>query len=328
VLTNPNCCPQHLLIYPEWQGRLREKSVAQRRRRHGRFAHKLEVDPTGWKLYFIDRKRTYLIRFGNQLIVFGVVAQHFDLPDMQSGLRVNSPVVQTSNEASSLRLNVYLLAENRLLRETLARLLQKRGGVSIGGVSRYTESAVEDILASRCAILLMDSMAIAEDMSLLADLSEKASEIKVVLFGMDDDSDLFLKSAYFGVSGYVLKEASASEIIAAVRAVAQGDAAWPPRLCMDLVRHLSHEYRMRAKLRVSPESVKYCLTARQLELMRLVERGLTNKEIAVNLNLSEFTVKNHIRRVMKEVEADDRHEAVDAIRASGLLPVASPLRSS
>jgi DNA-binding NarL/FixJ family response regulator len=85
---------------------------------------------------------------------------------------------------------------------------------------------------------------------------------------------------------------------------------------------LSHEYRMRAKLGTTPGSTKYCLTARQLELMRLVERGLTNKEIAVNLNLSEFTVKNHIRRVMREVDADDRHEAVDAIRASGLLPVA------
>ena len=67
--------------------------------------------------------------------------------------------------------------------------------------------------------------------------------------------------------------------------------------------------------------VKYCLTRRQLELIRLVERGLTNKEIAANLNLSEFTVKNHLRRIMKEVDADDRHEAVDAIRASGLLPV-------
>ncbi len=66
--------------------------------------------------------------------------------------------------------------------------------------------------------------------------------------------------------------------------------------------------------------VKYCLTRRQLELIRLVERGLSNKEIAANLNLSEFTVKNHLRRIMKEVDADDRHEAVDAIRASGLLP--------
>ena len=204
----------------------------------------------------------------------------------------------------------------------MARLLQKRGGISVVGVSRYTESSVAEICASQCSILLMDSMATTEDMILLGDLFERVPEIKVVLFGMDKDAGLFLKSAYCGVSGYVLKEASASEIIAAVRAVAQGEAAWPPQLCMDLVRHLSHEYRMRAKLRVPPGSTKYCLTARQLELMRLVERGLTNKEIAVNLNLSEFTVKNHIRRVMREVDADDRHEAVDAIRASGLLPVA------
>jgi DNA-binding NarL/FixJ family response regulator len=231
-------------------------------------------------------------------------------------------VLQISNEVPPASLNVYLLAENRLLRETLARLLQKRGGISVVGVSRYTESSVAEICASQCSILLMDSMATTEDMILLGDLFEKVPEIKVVLFGMDKDAGLFLKSAYCGVSGYVLKEASASEIIAAVRAVAQGEAAWPPQLCMDLVRHLSHEYRMRAKLRVPPGSTKYCLTARQLELMRLVERGLTNKEIAVNLNLSEFTVKNHIRRVMREVDADDRHEAVDAIRASGLLPVA------
>ena len=231
-------------------------------------------------------------------------------------------MVQNSNEVAPASLNVYLLAENRLLRETLARLLQKRGGISVVGVSRYTESSVAEICASRCSILLIDSVVTTEDMILLGDLFEKVPEIKVVLFGMDKDAGLFLKSAYCGVSGYLLKEASASEIIAAVRAVAQGEAAWPPLLCMDLVRHLSHEYRMRAKLGVPPGSAKYCLTARQLELMRLVERGLTNKEIAVNLNLSEFTVKNHIRRVMREVDADDRHEAVDAIRASGLLPVA------
>ncbi len=231
-------------------------------------------------------------------------------------------MVQISNEVSPVSLNVYLLAENRLLRETLARLLQKRGGITVVGVSRYTESSVAEICASCCSILLMDSVATTEDMILLGDLFEKVPEVKVVLFGMDQDAGVFLKSAYCGVSGYLLKDASASEIIAAVRAVAQGEAAWPPQLCMELGRHLSHEYRMRAKLGVPLGSTKYCLTARQLQLMRLVERGLTNKEIAVNLNLSEFTVKNHIRRVMREVDADDRHEAVDAIRASGLLPVA------
>ncbi len=157
-------------------------------------------------------------------------------------------MVQISNDVPPASLNVYLLAENRLLRETLARLLQKRGGISVVGVSRYTESSVAEICASRCSILLMDSVATTEDMILLGDLFEKVPEVKVVLFGMDKDAGVFLKSAYCGVSGYLLKDASASEIIAAVRAVAQGEAAWPPQLCMDLGRHLSHEYRMRAKL--------------------------------------------------------------------------------
>src|SRR5882724_543632 len=230
-------------------------------------------------------------------------------------------MMQSSNEVFSAPVSVYLLAENRLLRETLARLLAKRGGLSIAGVSRYTESTVEEIFASGCAILLMDSMATKQSTTLLGDLSERAPGIDVILFGMDEDMDLFVRSAYLGVSGYVLQEASASEIIAAVQGVARGEAAWPPRLCMALGQHLSREHRT-AKFSMLPGGVKYCLTRRQIELIRLVERGLTNKEIAANLNLSEFTVKNHLSRIMKEVDADDRHEAVDAIRASGLLPVA------
>jgi DNA-binding NarL/FixJ family response regulator len=228
-------------------------------------------------------------------------------------------MAQSSNAVPPSGVSVFLLAENRLLRETLARLLEKKGGVSIVGVSRYTESTVEEIFASGCAILLMDSQTITHGVSLLNELPEMAPRLDVVLFGMDDDPDTFLRSVYLGVSGYVLKEASASEIIAAVLGVARGQAAWPPRLSMALGRYLSQEYRNRAQL--LPGSVRYDLTPRQLELMRLVERGMTNKEIAVNLNLSEFTVKNHIRRVMKEVDAEDRHEAVDAIRASGLLAI-------
>jgi DNA-binding NarL/FixJ family response regulator len=230
-------------------------------------------------------------------------------------------MMQSSSEVLSAPVSVFLLAENRLLRETLARLLAKRGGLSIVAVSRYTESTVEEIFASGCAILLMDSLATKQGTTLLADLSEREAGIDVILFGMGEEIDLFVRSTHLGVSGYVLQEAPASEIVAAVLAVARGEAAWPPRLCLALGRHLSRECRNRRRFSMLAGGVKYCLTRRQLELIRLVERGLTNKEIAANLNLSEFTVKNHLRRIMKEVDADDRHEAVDAIRASGLLPV-------
>jgi DNA-binding NarL/FixJ family response regulator len=227
-------------------------------------------------------------------------------------------MTQSKNDVNSAEVKVFLLAENRLLRETLARLLQKKGGLSIAGASRYAESTIGEILASGCSILLMDSLATKEATCLLGELRELAPQVGVILFGMDDDPDTFLRSAYLGVSGYVLKDASAVEIIDAVLGVAREEAIWPPRLCLALVRHLSREYRTRSKIPVLPGSVKYCLTRRQLELMRLVERGMTNKEIAVMLNLSEFTVKNHLRRIMKALDAQDRHEAVDTIRASGL----------
>jgi DNA-binding NarL/FixJ family response regulator len=66
--------------------------------------------------------------------------------------------------------------------------------------------------------------------------------------------------------------------------------------------------------------VKFRLTNRQRQLVALLAGGLSNKEIAANLNLSEFTVKNHIHRIMREVDAENRYEVVDVVRASGLLP--------
>ncbi|HET8922770.1 MAG TPA: response regulator transcription factor, partial [Candidatus Acidoferrum sp.] len=141
-------------------------------------------------------------------------------------------------------------------------------------------------------------------------------------FGMDEDPQTFLKAVRFGVSGYVVKDASAAEIIAAVRAVAQGEAVCPPKLCMTLFQHVAREFRKQPGITDREARIKFGLTHRQNQLVALVATGLTNKEIAATLNLSEFTVKNHLRRIMKQVDADSRYEAVDMIRASGFLPSA------
>jgi len=134
---------------------------------------------------------------------------------------------------------------------------------------------------------------------------------------MDEDPQYFLKAVRLGVSAYLLKEASSVEIIAAVKAVAHGEAVCPPALCMTLFQLVQQQYQQRSGLR-DPEAFEGLgLTFRQRQLMALVAQGLTNKEIAASLNLSEFTVKNHIHRVMKHVDADSRHQAVDVIRAGG-----------
>ena len=137
---------------------------------------------------------------------------------------------------------------------------------------------------------------------------------------MDDDPHIFLKAVQLGVCGYVLKDASAGDIVSAIRSAAEGDAVCSPRLCMALFQHIAGEFRKRPAMADRHARIKFGLTHRQSQLVALVARGLTNKEIAASLNLSEFTVKNHLSRIMKQVDVDSRHEAVDRIREGGYLP--------
>ena len=226
---------------------------------------------------------------------------------------------QLQNCPESAEVSVFLLAENRLLRDTLARLLRKRSKIKVVGISRDTKAISNEIAESSCEVVLTDCFSTESHTSLLSELLNQNADVKILLFGMDEDPEIFLEAVQLGIRGYVLKDASAAEIIAAVRAVARGEASCPPRLCLTLIQHVASEYRLKPKNGAGLGTDKNSLTHRQLQLMHLVAQGLTNKEIAANLNLSEFTVKNHIRRVMKHMEAESRHEAVDLIRATGHL---------
>jgi len=214
-------------------------------------------------------------------------------------------------------INVYLLAENRLLRDTLAKRLRKRAEMNVVGVSRRSEDIAEAIFASNCDVVLTDCFDTSSSWAFLQSLLDHASGLKLLLFGMTEDANRFLRAVYLGTSGYLLEEASAAEIVAAIRAAARGQATCPPSLCMKLIQHLSKNRASGFESFDWNSNNHKPLTARQLQLITLVAHGLTNKEIAANLNLSEFTVKNHVRRIMRQVEAEDRHEAVALVRASG-----------
>jgi len=117
-----------------------------------------------------------------------------------------------------------------------------------------------------------------------------------------------------GMTGYLLKGASASDVVAAVRAVFRGEAVCPPQLCSTLFRFVAQKAR---NVPLQNSTPKPDLTLRQQQLVTLVAKGLTNKEIASHLNLSEFTVRNHLHRILEQVDAGVRSEAVETIRAYG-----------
>jgi DNA-binding NarL/FixJ family response regulator len=213
------------------------------------------------------------------------------------------------------RIHVFLVAGNRLLREALARILKKRSDLEVAGSVPYSPEVLEQVAESGCDVLLMDSVTNSlADMDFLRDALARIPGVKVLLVGMERDETLFLRAVRAGAAGYVLTDASSADVVAAVRAVAQDEAVCPPSLCRVLFRHVARQRDEMPNIRVR---IQLGLTRREQQLVPLIAQGLTNKEIAGHLNISEQTVKNHIHRMLQKVGASDRLSVVEVCRSQG-----------
>jgi DNA-binding NarL/FixJ family response regulator len=212
-------------------------------------------------------------------------------------------------------IRVLLAIESRFLRESLVRLFRKRADFAVVGQASPTEKGTLEIGGSECDVLVGDRFvsALLSEGSLAQ--SAASPRAKVILIGMDCDEQQFLAAVRGGINGYLLQDASASEVVAAARAVARGESICPPQLCTALFRLAAQCPRQPPpNLPARPD-----LTLRQQQLVALMAKGLTNKEIAAQLSISEFTVRNHVHRILKQVDAESRDEAVETIRAHGYL---------
>lgn len=211
--------------------------------------------------------------------------------------------------------DVFLLAENRLLRDLFARLLAGKNDIHVVGAAASSSQTVVEVVAANPDVVLCDSLATALSADgLLVELRRHVPNAKILMFGMDCDPEKFLIAVHHGVTGYVLKDASAAEVACAIRAVTHGESVCPPTLCRVLFDHIASSGAWQPGVQVRKN---LGLTRREQQLVQLVSEGLTNKEIATRLYLSEQTVKNHLRRMLRKAGASDRLEAVEWWRAQG-----------
>lgn len=217
----------------------------------------------------------------------------------------------------NLPVDVFLLAENRLLLEALTRVFQKRTEFVMVHASTCTPDAIEMIATSGCSILLVDSSVTdVFGFQLVRDTLETVDGLKVVMIGMEESEEPFLKAVTAGAAGYVLKDASAMDVVVAIRAVVRDEAVCPAGLCMSLFRYVANTLTTLPNIRVKGQ---LGLTRRQQQLVPLLAQGLTNKEIASQLNLSEQTVKNHIHRMLRRVGAEDRLSVVEILKSNQVI---------
>ena len=211
--------------------------------------------------------------------------------------------------------SVFLLAQNRLLREALARILHNKSDISVVGSCCLSATAMGQIIAAAPAVLVMDSFTTnLAQLEFVRSVQQSVPGIRLVMIGMDPDGQHFLQAIQEGAMGYVLKDASALEVVAAVRAVSKGDAVCPPELCGFLFRFVARQnqvpnFQVRTQLG---------LTNREQQLVALISRGLTNKEIAAQLHLADQTVRNHVHRMLRKVGANHRLAVVEMCRMQGM----------
>jgi len=211
---------------------------------------------------------------------------------------------------------VFLLAENRLLREALLRILSKKDDIRVLGAGSYGPGTLEQIVSTRASVVVLDSVSpVLAERGFVRELHRLNSAIRVVMVGMEAEEAVFLRAVQAGVVGYVLKDASAVEVARTIRAVATGEAVCPAALSVALFQWVARHRPVVPSLHLKNS---LGLSRREQELVGLIQQGLTNKEIATRLNLSEQTVKNHVHRMLRKVGAQDRLSIVEVCRNQGL----------
>lgn len=210
---------------------------------------------------------------------------------------------------------VFLLAQNRLLREALSKILSKKECIQVVGSCELSVSSLEGVVLASPDVLLIDSFATSlEHVEFVREALHRLPDAKLVVIGMEAEGQALLRAIREGAMGYVVKDASAMEVVTAVRTVSTGGAFCSPQLCAFLFRFAAQQNQMPsfyARKRLG-------LTNREQQLVGLISQGLTNKEIANRLQLAEQTVRNHVHRMLRKLGAPHRLAVVDICRTEGI----------
>lgn len=236
----------------------------------------------------------------------------------QAAASQTRPAIIESPRADA-RPRVYIAAENRLLREALARMLARRGGFEILGAEEPIQddmsSAAELVAVFGAQVLVYNARGTLEkDLMVVRKVRNLSPQVKVLVLGLTGNEGEFVRYVRAGIDGCLLRDAAGEDVLDAVRAVFAGEAVCPGALCSVLFRYFERETTSFASAGLNRE---LGLTRREQQLIPLIARGLTNKEIANHFCLSEQTVKNHLYRMKQKIGAGDRLGIVQVCQEQG-----------
>jgi len=215
------------------------------------------------------------------------------------------------------QIRVIILHSNRLFRESLALILAQQKAISVVRAAAGFDQTEGELTSLQPNLFLLDfgepDRGGLEDARRIRAIS---SEFKILMIGVPDtEVDVLACIEVGGASGYLLQNASVENLVNNVRAVVAGEALCSPRIASLAFSRVSALARQTVEPR--PSNLAH-LTRRELEIIALIEGGLSNKEIAMRLHIEVQTVKNHVHNILEKLQLDGRREAARYAKERGL----------
>jgi len=199
------------------------------------------------------------------------------------------------------RVRLVIADDHPVVRQGLRAFLETQPEVEILGEAVDGEDAVSQVERLLPDIVLMDVvMPKIDGIEAIRRIRAISPSTQAIVLTSFADDEKIVAAVRAGAAGYLLKDARPQELIDAIRAVARGEALLAPTVAARLLRELS---------RPSEDEASSILTARELDVLRLIASGRSNKEIAIDLVLSEKTVKTHVSNILAKLHLADRTQA-------------------
>lgn len=201
-----------------------------------------------------------------------------------------------------------LLADDQVLfREALHTLLSTQPEIEVVAEAGTGEEAIQLAIAHQPQVALMDvQMPVLDGVAATRQLRTLLPDCHIIMLTTFDDDEYVFEGLRAGAVGYLLKDSSAQRLVEAIQTAARGETFLQPSIAAKVVRELTRQ----TASPISPQPLIEPLTAREIEILRLMAQGHSNREIADTLVITEGTAKNHITNIFGKLGVRDRTQAV------------------
>ncbi|MFN7251422.1 MAG: response regulator [Anaerobacillus sp.] len=199
-------------------------------------------------------------------------------------------------------IKVMLIDDHTVLRDGLKSIFEMEEDIIVVGEAESAEMAIKEVGLLKPDVILMDiNLPDQNGVVLTRQIKEQFKEIKVLILTMHSHEEYFMSAIREGADGYLLKDAPSEQVVGAVRTVMRGEAVIHPTMTKKLLTF--HQQQNNGVKETE-------LTEREKEVLTCLVQGLSNKEIAKNLFISDKTVKIHVSKIFKKINVKSRSQAV------------------